>query len=244
MLANTRFGANDPRRGAKGSVWLAIVVAMAACATSSDGGPSEQQLDDLDQWSATADGKADLPDTWSGTVAWVRDFYKNRMSAIWDNQEHPSTPAAALSRIRSLVGTPDALRFVTHVRRLHADLVDHSEVDIELPSGRTVRLVGDPKGAGVFFDGTPFEDPIGPPLCLTWSEVETAVNASYVGGDYAVDYVCHTVTERVLRALGVGSAPYSTQIHTYAAARWIWGPIVPSGNPQNPSSWPESRSCD
>ena len=220
---------------------------MTACATSADSGPSARELDDLDQWSQTADGKADLPGTWDDTVAWVRDFYMNRMSAIWHNQEHPANSDAALIRIDSILSSRGLvsanLTFSTTVRRLHNDLVDHSEIDIALPGGGTVRLVGDPKGAGVFFDTAPFQAPIGPPLCLTWSELQTAVEASYVGGAYAADYVCHTVTEHVLRALHVGSSVYANQVHTYAVARWIWGPVLPSGNSQDPSSWPESRTC-
>ena len=220
---------------------------VTACATTDSSAPTADQLDDLDQWSQAADGKADLPATWSGTVSWVRDFYKNRMSAIWNNQEHPVNSDAALLRIESILSSRGidaaAVKFSTTVRRLHADLVDHSEIDIDLPGGGTVRLVGDPKGAGVFLDRAPFEDQIGPALCLTWSELQTAVETSYVEGAYAADFVCHTVTERVLRSLHIGSSVYSNQVHTYAVARWIWGPVIPSGNPQDPSSWPESRTC-
>jgi len=220
---------------------------VTACATTADTGPSADELDDLDAWSAAADGKSDLPATWDATVSWVRDFYKNRMSAVWHNQEHPANSDAALLRIHSILSSrgiaAEAMKFSTTVRRLHADLVDHSEIDIDLPGGGTVRLVGDPKGAGVFFDSAPFEAQIGPPLCLTWSELQTAVETSYVGGAYAADFVCHTVTERVLRALHVGSSVYSNQVHTYAVARWIWGPVIPSGNSQDPSTWDESRVC-
>jgi hypothetical protein len=225
---------------------LALVV-VAACATSADTGPSADELDDLDQWSQAADGKADLPATWDATVAWVRDFYTNKMSAVWDGQEHPANSDAALVRIHSLLGArgiaAENVKFSTTVRRLHAQLIDHSEIDVDLPGGGTVRLVGDPKGAGVFFDDAAFQEQIGPALCLTWSELQTAVETSYIGGAYATDYVCHTVTERVLRALRVGSSVYANQVHTYAVARWIWGPIIPSGSSQDPTSWPESRSC-
>jgi hypothetical protein len=227
---------------------LAIVLALAACATTEEG-PSADELDDLDQWAQTADGKADLPNTWAETVAWLKDAYFNRMSAIWNHQEHPATADAALTRIKGLLaqaGVTDLSRvkLSTHVQRLRTDFyIDHSEIDISLPGGTVIRLVGDPKGAGAFVDHKLFDTSVGPPLCLTWNELDTAVRASYVGGHYAVDFVCHTVTEHVLRALDIGSAPYSSQIRTYQAARYVWGPILPSFNSQNPASWPESRSC-
>jgi hypothetical protein len=227
---------------------LAIVLALAACATT-DEGPSADELDALDQWAQAADGKADLPTTWADTVAWLEDVYTNRMSAIWDHQEHPATADAALVRIKGLLaqaGVTDLsrVRLPTHVQRLRTDFViDHSEIDIQLPGGTVIRLVGDPKGAGAFVDHALFDTSVGPPLCLTWSELDTAVHAAYVPGHYALDYVCHTVTERVLRALDIGSARYSSQIRTYQAARYIWGPILPSFHSQDPADWPESRSC-
>jgi hypothetical protein len=228
---------------------LAIVLALAACAAT-DEGPSADELDDLDAWAQTADGKADLPNTWADTVAWLRDVYTNRMSAIWNHQEHPATADAALTRIKGLLaqaGVTDLSRvkLSTHVQRLRTDFViDHSEIDIQLPGGTVIRLVGDPKGAGAFVDRALFKTSVGPALCLTWSELDTAVRASYVPGHYAVDFVCHTVTERVLRALEIGTAPYSGQVRTYQAARYIWGPVLPSFHSQNPADWPESRSCN
>jgi hypothetical protein len=229
---------------------LAIVLALAACATTGDEGPSADELDDLDAWAQTADGKADLPNTWAETVAWLRDVYTNRMSAIWNHQEHPATADAALTRIRGLLaqaGVTDLSRVKlrTHVQRLRTDFViDHSEIDIQLPGGTVIRLVGDPKGAGAFVDRALFKTSVGPALCLTWNELDTAVRAAYVPGHYAVDFVCHTVTERVLRALEIGTAPYSGQVRTYQAARYIWGPVLPSFHSQDPADWPESRSCD
>ena len=106
-----------------------------------------------------------------------------------------------------------------------------------------IRLVGDPKGAAAFVDHALFKTSVGPALCLTWHELDTAVRAAYVPGHYAVDFVCHTVTERVLRALSIGTAPYSGQVLTYQAARYIWGPVLPSFHSQDPADWPESRSC-
>lgn len=227
--------------------WALALLAMTACTTAGPG-PDDSELADLDAWAAAADGKSDLPSTWTELVAWLRDVYTNDMSAIWRNQEHPPTASKALERIRGLVVhagvDPTRAKFRVTVQRLTAPQVDHSEINIALPGGKVIRLVGDPKGAGAFVDGSLFEETIGPRLCLTWPEIETAVTASYAPGSYAANYVCHNVTERVLRSLGIGTAPYSTQIRTYAAARWTWGPITPSFNSQDPSRWPQSRSCD
>jgi hypothetical protein len=234
---------------------LAFCLALAACVTAATDAdvPSDDELADLDQWAQAADGKADLPSSWSELVAWLRDVYKNRMSAIWENQEHPATPAAALTRIKALVnraGIADVTRvkFPTTVQKLPFNIegnqLDHSEINIELPGGTIIRLVGDPKGAGAFLDSAPFETTIGPHLCLTWTELETAIEASYLSGVYGVNFVCHTVTERVLRALDVGTSAFSSQYRSYAVARWIWGPGTPSFNSQDPSRWAVSRSCE
>lgn len=230
------------------TVAIALLAVLAtACVAEPDAGPSAEELGELDAWATTADGKSDLPSTWSELVVWLKDVYRNRMSAIWNDQEHPPTPAAALDRIRAVVtrtgGDPARTLYPVTVQR-HVAEVDHSELNIKLPGGSVVRLVGDPKGAGAFFDHALFRASIGPRLCLTWDELRTAVETSYVAGAYGVDYVCHTVTERVLRALEVGTAPYSGQYRTYAAARWIWGPVVPSFNSQDPAEWAVSRSCD
>jgi len=226
-----------------------LACAIPACTTAENTGPSEDELADLDQWAQTSDGKADLPNTWADTVTWLENFYTNRMSAIWHNQEHPATADAAMARIQQLLanaGVTDLshVKLRTSVQRLRTELIDHSEIDITLPGGTVIRLVGDPKGAGAFVDKAKFDTTIGPPLCLTWSELDTAVHASYLEGAYAATYVCHTVTETVLRSLGVGSAPFASQVRTYQAARYIWGPVVPSFHSQNPADWPESRSCD
>lgn len=217
--------------------------------TEDDGAPSEDDISQVDQWADASGGKADLPATWSGLVAWVKDFYRNRMSAVWSNQEHPASSVAAVTRIRGLmaaggVADPSHTLFRTTVRRLRfSDLVDHSEINITLPSKQVVRLIGDPKGAGMFLDTKPFQSALSPALCLTWDEVQTAIATAYVPGAYGADFVCHTVTERVLRSLEVGSAKFTAQIHTFAIARFVWGPSLPSGNPQDPASWDESRVC-
>lgn len=229
---------------------LALLLTLSACVVGTDATdeqPSDDELAELDAWATTSDGKADLPTTWSELVAWLRDVYTNRMSAIWNRQEHPPTASTALERIRGLVtsaGVSDLsrARFPVTVQR-HVAEVDHSEVNIRLPGNQVVRLVGDPKGAGAFFDGSPFKAAVGPRLCVTWSELETAVNAAYVSGIYGANYVCHTVTERVLRALDVGTSVYASQFRTYASARWIWGPQLPSFNSQDPSDWAVSRAC-
>ena len=205
-------------------------VLLIGCVTE-ESGPSVDDIDQADQWAETADGKADLPNTFGDLVAWVRDFYRNRLSAVWGNQEHPATAAAAIARVKSLVGDPTHVTFVATVQRLQfSNIADHSELDIVLPAKQVVRLIGDPKGAGVYVDSKKFADSLAPALCLSWDEVQTAIEASYASGAYGADFVCHNVTERVLRALHLGSAKFSSQIHAYAIARWLWGPIVPSGN--------------
>jgi hypothetical protein len=219
-----------------------VLVVLAGCVTDSDD-PAPEDLEALDGWAETADGKADLPTTWTELVAWLRDFYTNTMSAIWRQQEHPATADAAIARVRGMVTSPTTRLYSARVQRLRTDLVDHSEIDVQIAPNKVIRLVGDPKGAGVFLDRAMFEQSIGAPLCLTWSELETAIRASYASGAYGVDFVCHTITERVLRALGSGSASYAAQIRTYAAARWTWGPIVPSFNSQDPADWSISRAC-
>jgi hypothetical protein len=218
------------------------MVLLTACATDSNE-PSSDDLAELDGWAAAADGKSDLPSTWTELVAWLRDFYTNTMSAVWNRQEHPTTADAAIARVRGMVTNPTTRLYSARVQRLRVDLVDHSEVDVQIAPNKVLRLVGDPKGAGAFVDRAMFEQSIGAPLCLTWSELETAIRASYASGAYGVDYVCHTITERVLRALGAGSASYAAQIRTYAAARWTWGPIVPSFHSQDPADWSVSRAC-
>ncbi len=215
---------------------------LAACVTES-AEPSPDELAELDGWAAAADGKADLPSTWTELVAWLRDFYTNTMSAVWNRQEHPASADAAITRVRTMVANPSARLYPARVQRLRTELIDHSEIDIEIAPNKIIRLVGDPKGAGAFVDHSMFEQSIGAPLCLTWAELETAIRASYASGAYGVDYVCHTITERVLRALGAGSASYAAQVRTYAAARWTWGPIVPSFNSQDPADWSVSRAC-
>lgn len=230
---------------------LCLLLALAlttACATSSESGPDAAELEALDQWTEVADGKADLPTSWNELVAWLEDFYLNQMSAIWHDQEHPRTAQAAIDRARALaraagIANPTAARFRARVQRLRTEYIDHSEVNIVLGPGKVLRLVGDPKGAGAFVDSALFEQSIGAPLCLTWAEVEAAIRASYVPGAYAVDFVCHTITENVMRTLGAGTRSYSSQVRTYAAARWIWGPILPSLNSQDPADWAVSRSC-
>jgi len=223
--------------------YLVLLAVLVGCVDDA-AGPSEDELAALDDWAGAADGKADLPNTYGEAVAWVKDIYTNKMSAIWKNQEHPATAAAALARIRQLIGAdPTAMKFVTTVQRLHADLIDHSEIDIQLAPGKVIRLVGDPKGAGAFVDTKVFETSLSPALCLTWSELTTAVETAYQPGHYALDFVCHTVTEKVLRALDIGTKLFSSQIRTYNTARFVWGPILPSFDSNTPGAWAESRSC-
>ena len=228
-----------------------IVLFATACMTgeAAEELPADEELAELDAWAEVADSKADLPASWSHLVAWLRDVYINKMSAVWHNQEHPASTTAALERIRGLVAAtgidPTRALYPTRVQRLNGAVgVDHSEVNIMLPGGKVVRLVGDPKGAGAFLDSGLFKESIGPRLCLNWSELQKAIEASYVNGDYGYAYVCHSITERVLRALGVGTASFSTHFRTYSAARWIWGPGFPSFNSQDPGDWSVSRQCN
>ena len=225
---------------------LLLCLSFSACAIDDE--PSADELIDLDRWAATADGKADLPNTYSGLVAWLRDAYRNRMSAIWHRQELLASPAAALSRIQSLAraagADPARALYPATMRRLDTGTIDHSELDIALPGGTIVRLLGDPKGAGAYVDRAAFESAVGPKLCFTYAELATAVTAAYVPGVYGVDFVCHNVTERVMRALGIGTSRFAAEFRTYAAARWAWGPVTPSFSAQDPASWPESRTCE
>lgn len=223
-----------------------ICLTFVAC-TDVEDEPSADELSALDAWARTADGKADLPASFNALVAWLRDAYTNKMSAIWDRQERLASPAAALARIQSLAraagADPARALYPATVRRLDPGSIDHSELDIALPGGTFVRLVGDPKGAGAYLDRAAFESAVGPKLCFTYAELATAVTAAYVPGIYGVDFVCHNVTERVMRALGIGTSRYAAEFRTYAAARWTWGPITPSWNPQDPAAWPASRAC-
>ena len=217
-------------------VVLAAVL-LFGCVTESDNAPSADEMEQADQWADSADGKADLPNTFGELVAWVRDFYRNRLSAVWGNQEHPTSAAAAIARVRALVGDPTRVTFVATVQRLEfSTIADHSELDIVLPAKQVVRLIGDPKGAGLYVDSKRFAETLSPALCLTWDEVQIAIEAAYASGAYGADFVCHNVTERVLRALHLGSAQFSKQIHAYSIARYLWGPIVPSGNSSDLSS--------
>lgn len=222
-------------------VLVLAVTTLGAC-VSAEEGPSDEELAELDSWAATADGKSDLPNTWAELVAWLRDVYENQMTVIWKNQEHPASASAAMTRIRAQltqagVTNPTTRTFTATVQRHRLEYFDHSEINIVLAPGKVVRLIGDSAGAGVFFDDALFKTTVGPKMCLTWSELETAVEASYVRGYYAADFVCHNVTEKVLRALDVGSSVFSSQIRTYQAARYMWGPVLPSFNSQDPSDW-------
>jgi hypothetical protein len=221
---------------------LALAVTALGACVPEEAGPTDEEIAELDSWAAAADGKSDIPNTWSELVAWLRDFYENQMTVIWKDQEHPATAAAAMTRIRAQlaqagVSNPTTRTFTATVQRLRLEYFDHSEINIVLAPGKVVRLIGDSAGAGVFFDNALFKTSIGSKMCLTWSELETAVEASYLRGAYGADFVCHTVTEKVLRALDVGSSTFASQIRTYQAARYIWGPVLPSFNPQNPSDW-------
>src|SRR5262249_16227051 len=140
-------------------------------------------------------------------VALSRPRCTGLCSPLWGNQEHPATAAAAIAHVKSLVGDPTHATFVATVQRLQfSTIADHSEVDIVLPGKQVVRLIGDPKGAGVYVDSKKFADSLAPALCLSWDEVQTAIETSYAAGAYGADFVCHNVTERVLRALHLGSA--------------------------------------
>lgn len=235
-----------PRLAALALVVHALVF-VPGCVAGEEDGPSAEELAELDSWAATADGKADMPSSFTEVIAWLRDVYTNQMSAIWNNQAHPASATAALAEIRTRAQRagvdPTRALYRTTVQRLDAGEIDHSEIDITVPGGTIVRLVGDPKGAGAFFDRTRFHTTVGPQLCLTWAELQTAIATAYQPGAYGASFVCHTITERVLRAIDVGTAPYSGKFRTYQAARWVWGPIEPSFNSQNPASWDVSRSC-
>jgi hypothetical protein len=228
---------------------LVLAALLATCCATTPDGPTEAEVAAADQWAA-GDGKADAPAGYDGLIGWAVDLYTNRMSAVWDNQEHPATAAGAKARVAALLAhngitDPTQVRFPASVQRLRATLLDHSEVDVEIRGTypRVLRLIGDPKGAGAYVDRAPFEDSLDPELCLTWTELNAAIDAAYMPGAYAVDFVCHTITERVLRALQVGSGDLAPQIHTYRLARWIWGPAGANPYPTDPTRWAVSRTC-
>ncbi len=229
---------------------LLVAMLMFGCVAEDDNDPSVDDIEAADAWAQTSDGKADLPNTYAGLVSWLKNFYYNQLSAVWGSQEHPTSSAAALTRIKQMlaaggISDPSHTLFKTSVQRLRFSTVaDHSELDIVLPTKQVIRLIGDPKGAGAYVDSKKFEESLAPALCLNWSELQTAVQTSYQSGAYAVDFVCHNITEKVLRSLGIGTAKYSAQIHAYSLARYVYGPVLPSFNSSDPASWPESRSCN
>ncbi|CAN5913537.1 hypothetical protein BH11MYX2_BH11MYX2_12800 [soil metagenome] len=233
----------------RASLMFAIVLCVfTACAAQTDDEPSSEELDDLDSWAIASDGKADLPNTWTDVVAYVKDFYLNRMTAVWHSKEHPATAAAAIARVRQMaqqagIADPTHAYYRTSVQRMRVQYFDHSELNVQIGGPtKVVRLVGDSHGAGVYVDNKLFQETIGPKLCLSWDELQDAIETSYVPGHYGVDFVCHTITEKVLRALDVGSGAYSPQLRTYSIADWIWGPLLPSFNSTNPRNWSESRT--
>ncbi len=229
---------------------ILVAIVMFGCAAEGDTEPSADDMAAADAWAQTSDGKADLPTSYAGLVAWLKNFYANDLSAVWGKQEHPVSSAAAVARIRQMlaaggISDPSHTLFKTSVQRLQfSSVADHSEIDIVLPTKQVIRLIGDPKGAGAYVDSAKFETALAPALCLNWTELQTAVQTSYQRGNYALDFVCHNVTEKILRSLGIGTAKYSAQIHAYSLARYVWGPLLPSFNSSDPTKWPESRSCN
>ncbi|CAN5502257.1 hypothetical protein BH11MYX1_BH11MYX1_27730 [soil metagenome] len=228
---------------------ILVAMLMFGCVAEDDNEPSADDMAAADAWAQTSDGKADLPTSYGCLVAWLKNFYTNQLSAVWGKQEHPASSAAAIARIKQMLAAggidPSRALFKTSVQRLRFSTVaDHSEINIVLPTKQVIRLIGDPKGPGAYVDSKKFEESLAPALCLSWSELHTAVETSYASGAYGLDFVCHNMTEKVLRSLGIGTAKFSAQIHAYSLARYVWGPALPSFNSSNPAAWHESRACN
>ena len=81
-----------------------------------------------------------------------------------------------------MVANPTARLYPARVQRLRTELSDHSEIDIEIAPNKIIRLVGDPNGAGAFVDRSLFEPSGGAPLCLRWTELESAIRGSAASG--------------------------------------------------------------
>ena len=54
-------------------------------------------------------------------VAWLRDFYTNHMSAVWNRQEHPASADAAIARVRGMVTSPTTRLYPARVQRLRTE---------------------------------------------------------------------------------------------------------------------------
>ncbi len=152
------------------------------------------------------------------------------------------------SQLQAKGMTPESSIFV--LRTKHSSLIsgipfDHSEVDIEQARQGNKqtevygRLLGDIWGAGLYQGRAPAKMPnlrdMGPPLCVTWSELTEALAAAYRTGHYAIDFVCHNVTFAVLDRLSVSVHDYSAQTRGWRLASYAYGPIW-AGTPTAPAT--------
>ncbi len=239
-----------------------VAIALAAAAPPTGGcvvGGGDAGDDDLasleaglpDPGDTKADGQVDIGALRARLLALVEGF-----SATTGSRFYP-TPEAALTQIeRDLaaqgLGAPRRSLFVGYLGAIpirggfhHTEFLFAGAVDPA--TGAVARLhkrtVGDPFGAGVF-DEHHGSDPMSSRMCMTWDDLEAAVRASYLRGIYGVNFVCHTVSMKVLAAIGVAPEHFEPLVSGWRLARWVFGPRLPSGLPEPVASWRATRACD
>ena len=84
---------------------------------------------------------------------------------------------------------------------------------------------------------------MGPPLCVTWSDLVRAIAVSYVDGFYLGTFVCHNITFRVLDTLGVSVKDYSGQVRAWKLASYAYGPIFASTPSSAATSSEPAHTC-
>lgn len=169
------------------------------------------------------------------------------------------TPDAALAEIRRRlaargIADPRRARFVGYLAAFpiavpgwhHSEFLLRGAVDT---TSRAVaplhlRAVGDVNGAAIVEDQDR-SDAMSSRMCMTWDGLQAAVRAAYAPGrHYALDFVCHTVSMRVLEAIGVPSEHFSGLVGGWRLARWAYGPRGASGLPPAVADWRATRACD
>lgn len=150
------------------------------------------------------------------------------------------------------VADPAAVHVLAQVasRDLHIFGWHHSELQLlrtvmamgDAYAEIDMRVVGDPRGAGVF-DGA-FGSKAGPLLCLDWQDIERLVRAAYRPGTYAHDFVCHTITNYALRAIGAAPEYYAPRIGGWPLAMRLYGPSGDSGLSEDEATWEPVKACD
>jgi hypothetical protein len=212
------------RRGAVAGVLLGVVVFASACASESPEAVDESSED----FSLTP--VDDLKNQ-------VRDLLNNYTAARYTDviarKDAQGWLRAQVQRARM---TPEQAIFV--LRPQHSPLIagvpfDHTEIDVvEVRQGNhraamEGRLLGDAWGAGLYRGHAhlPNVRDMGPPLCVTWEELNRALTTSYRPGVYSWDFVCHNVSFQVLDTLGVSVLDYASQTRGWRLASYAYGPI-------------------